>query len=65
MMLQVYAYKWLYYGDLVQWFEELQQVSFDHKYPAKKEPIVTNSMKFKHETPTKPKDRRSWTESLF
>jgi hypothetical protein len=48
-----------------EWFEELQQVSFDHKFPALQDASVSNSLKIKHEIPTKHKDRRSWREPLL
>jgi hypothetical protein len=47
----------------LQWFEELQQVSFDYKFPAKQDPTITNSLKIKHETPSK--TRKSQRVSLY
>ena len=47
----------------LQWFEELQQVSFDYKFPARQDPTITNSLKIKHELP-KDKSRRR-KDSLY
>ena len=47
----------------MQWFEELQQVSFDHKYPARQDPTVTNSLKFKHEVPPCSRTKSNSTKS--